>query len=130
MVTNSRLHLIRPLGFDVDDKTLKRAGLDYWNQLDWVVHDSYDDYARLPGRRWFLSTRGGKRHSEAAFQDGDHLVFGKETAGLPKPLLDANAEQVLRIPMRAAARSMNLSNAVAVTLYEALRQLDYRPICD
>ena len=125
MVTGSRMHLIRPLGFDVDDKTLKRAGLDYWHELDWTVHDSYEAYARQPARRWFLSTRGGRCYTDADFADGDHLVFGRETAGLPQSLLDANPGAVLRTPMRNAARSMNLSNAAAVVLYEALRQLEF-----
>ena len=122
MVTGCRLHLIEPLGFSVDDRQLKRAGLDYWHMLDWTVHPDWESYAALPGRRWLMSTRGRLRHTDADFRDGDHLVFGRETAGLPQALLDRYPDTAIRLPMRPAARSLNLSNAVAVTVYEAMRQ--------
>ena len=130
MVTGSKLHLVRPLGFDVDDKTLKRAGLDYWQKLDWCVHDSYHEYAAQPisGRRWYFDTPGEQRYTDVTFQDGDHLIFGKETTGIPSEVMAENRDTLLRIPMLPAARSINLSNAVAVVLYEALRQMGFQAL--
>lgn len=125
--TQTALHMIRPLGFEVSDKYLKRAGLDYWNLVDISYYDSFDELrARYPeGRFFYFTTKGRKRHSDQAFQDGDFLVFGKETKGLPEELLMQNPDRCLRLPMRAEARSLNLGNSVAVALYEALRQTDY-----
>jgi len=125
MVTGSKMHLIRPLGFDIDDRTLKRSGLDYWQELDWCVHDSYEDYMQSPGRRWYFDTPGERCYAEIEFLPGDHLIFGKETTGLPTDIMDINRDKLLRIPMLQAARSMNLSNAVAVVLYEGLRQTGF-----
>lgn len=123
-VTGSSLHLIRPLGFSVDDKHLKRAGLDYWHTLDISYFDSLDQLQALyPDARFFYaSTHAQNRYTDTAFRDGDFLVFGKETAGLPKDLLAKNADHAIRIPMGAHQRSLNLSNSVAIVLYEALRQ--------
>ena len=123
-ITGAPLHLIRPLGFSTDDKMLKRAGLDYWQYLDLSYHDSIEElWAKYPGARFFYcSTHAEKSYSEAEFRDGDFLVFGKETAGLPKKLLSEHMDEAIRIPMGDGQRSLNLSNAVAIVLYEALRQ--------
>ena len=125
--TGTRLHMIRPLGFEVSDKYLKRAGLDYWNLVDISYYDSFNELrAQYPHARFFyFTTKAQHRHSDIAYQDGDFLVFGKETKGLPEQLLIENRETCVRIPMYEKARSLNLSNSVAVALYEALRQLDY-----
>ena len=125
--TGTRLHMIRPLGFEVSDKYLKRAGLDYWNLVEIFYYDSFDELlGKYPdGRFFFFTTKGRNRHSDMAFKDGDFLVFGKETKGLPEELLLQHEETCLRIPMRGEARSLNLSNSVAVALYEALRQTDF-----
>ena len=125
--TGTRLHMIRPLGFEVTDKYLKRAGLDYWHLVEICYYDSFDELKakNKDARFFFFTTKGRHRHSDVAFQDGDFLVFGKETKGLPEELLMQNEETCLRIPMFSEARSLNLSNSVAVALYEALRQNDY-----
>lgn len=123
-VTGSSLHLVRPLGFSTDDKHLKRAGLDYWQYLDLHYYDSFDEVLQAhPNGRFFFATTKAKRfYTEIAFQPDDFLVFGKETAGLPKSILDAYPEQIIRIPMGKDIRSLNLANSVAIILYEALRQ--------
>lgn len=125
--TGTRLHMIRPLGFEVTDKYLKRAGLDYWNLVGIFYYDSFEELVQKnqTGRFFFFTTKAKYRHSDVAFQDGDFLVFGKETKGLPEELLLDHEDECLRIPMFAKARSLNLSNSVAVALYEALRQNDY-----
>ena len=125
--TGTRLHMIRPLGFEVTDKYLKRAGLDYWHLVEICYYDSFEELkAKYPdGKFYFFTTKGRHRHSDVAFQDGDFLVFGKETKGLPEELLLQHPDTCLRIPMFGEARSLNLSNSVAVALYEALRQNDY-----
>ena len=123
-VTGAALHLVRPLGFSTEDKMLKRAGLDYWQYLDLYYYDSIEElWAKYPGARFFYcSTHAEKSYAEAEFRDGDFLVFGKETAGLPKQLLSEHMDEAIRIPMGDGQRSLNLSNAVAIVLYEALRQ--------
>jgi tRNA (cytidine/uridine-2'-O-)-methyltransferase len=125
--TGAHLHMIRPLGFEVTDKYLKRAGLDYWDLVKISYYDSFDELkAQYPdGRFFFFTTKGRKRHSDVAFQDGDFLVFGKETKGLPEELLLKHKGECLRIPMFSEARSLNLGNSAAIALYEALRQNDY-----
>jgi tRNA (cytidine/uridine-2'-O-)-methyltransferase len=124
--TRTKLHLIEPLGFALDDKQLKRAGMDYWAHVEWRRWPNWQDFrARLPedARLWFIEAGGPRHYAEVAYQPEDHLVFGRETAGLPKDLLEANRERWLRIPMfHAAARSLNLSNCAALVLFEALRQ--------
>jgi len=122
-----RLHLVGPLGFSVDDKHLKRAGLDYWNLLDIRMYDGIQPFfaQNKDGRFFFATTKAPRRHVDVAFRDGDFILFGKETKGLPEPLLQAFPEQCIRIPMRADARSLNLASSVAVVAYEALRQLDF-----
>jgi len=123
-VTGSSLHLVRPLGFSTDDKHLKRAGLDYWQYLDLHYWDSFAEVqAAYPeGKFWFASTRASNNYTDVKFGPNDFLVFGKETAGLPQEILDANEETAIRIPMRPAIRSLNLANSVAIILFEALRQ--------
>lgn len=126
--THSVLHLVRPLGFEISDRTLKRAGLDYWQYLDVRYYDSFDElYAKYSGKAhfYFMSTKGTKRYTDVQFEDGDFIVFGKESHGLPEPLLKEHYESTLRIPMWQDLRSLNLSNSVAITLYEALRQTDF-----
>lgn len=126
-VTGASLHLIRPLGFDISDRSLKRAGLDYWHLLDVHVYDDLDDFFSKNEVRemWCLSTKAPRGYTEAQFHDGCYLFFGKETKGLPEDFLAAHSEECLRIPMRPTLRSLNLSNSVAITVYEALRQLDF-----
>ncbi len=125
--TGCRLHLVRPLGFEVSDKYLRRAGLDYWHFVDISYYDSIEEVLeRYAGSRFFFfSTKAAKTHSDVAYRDGDFLVFGKETKGLPEPLLRAHYEQCVRIPMAGDIRSLNLSNSVAIAVYEGWRQLGY-----
>lgn len=168
LVTGSRLHLIEPLGFLLNDKYLKRAGMDYWNDLDVTVYDSWRDFvernrdtvaifgasygaeneddnsgtaseAKKPMRNeiqpensmrkkanlWMATTKAKKTHDAASFQDGDYILFGKESAGIPEEILIDNEKTCIRIPMANGQRSLNLSNSVAVVLYEALRQNQY-----
>jgi tRNA (cytidine/uridine-2'-O-)-methyltransferase len=124
--TKSALHLIEPFGFKLDDAQLKRAGMDYWQQVAWHRWQSWSAFAeRLPpsARLWLVESNGGKIYSDVKFAPDDYLVFGRETAGLPKPLLEKHRENWLRIPMfNAESRSLNLSNCVALVLFEALRQ--------
>ena len=125
--TGSTLHLIKPLGFSLEDKYLKRAGLDYWNMMEFHVYESVDELLeRYPhARMHFLSTKAPRGYTETAYQPDDFLVFGCETKGLPESLLQRVYDRCLRIPMVAGARSLNLSNSVAIVLYEALRTLDF-----
>lgn len=126
-VTGMPLWLVRPLGFEISDRTLKRAGLDYWDKLDLHYEDSFAELrAKFPDRKfYFLSSKAKHGYHEVAFEDDCFLVFGKETKGLPEELLRENEETSLRIPMRGDARCLNLSNAVAVVAYEALRQIGF-----
>lgn len=128
--TGSKLHIIKPMGFTIDDKKLKRAGLDYWHLLGVQYYENIDDfYEKNPGGRyWYCTTKAPYMHSEVTFADGDYLFFGKETKGLPEELLHDNKESCIRIPMISEARSLNLSNAVAVVAYEALRQTGYESL--
>ena len=130
--TGSRLHMVRPFGFEISDKYLKRAGLDYWHLVDISYYDSFDELReKFPASRFFyFTTKGRRRHSDETFRDGDFLVFGKETKGLPEELLLRHPDECLRIPMFFEARSLNLSNSVAVALYEALRQNDYEGLLE
>lgn len=128
VLTRSSLHLVRPLGFSVDDKHLKRAGLDYWPYLDIHYYDSLQEvYDKYPGARFFYSsTHGSITYTDVEYRQGDFLVFGKETAGLPKDLLQRNIDKVIRIPMvKESLRSLNLSNSVSIVMYEALRQIGF-----
>lgn len=126
-VTGARLHLVRPMGFEPTDKELKRAGLDYWHLLDITYYDSLADFLEKTkgGVYRFFSTKARTIHSEATYPDDCYLVFGREDAGLPESLLFAHPESCVRIPMIGAARSLNLSNSVAIAVYETLRQWNY-----
>ena len=123
-VTGAALHIIRPTGFEISDKTLKRAGLDYWDKLDVFYYDSYAEFCeKNPSEnKFFFSAHANKYYSDVAFPDECYLIFGKETAGLPDWMHEEYAEGCVRIPMISEARSLNLSNAVAIVAYEALRQ--------
>lgn len=126
--TGARLHLVKPMGFTIDDKKLKRAGLDYWHLLDITYYDNLADFfAKTNGPYFYFSTKAKHIHSDMTYPDGAYLVFGKETAGLPEALLHENPERCVRLPMLDddAARSLNLSNSVAVGVYEVLRQWGY-----
>lgn len=121
------LHLVEPLGFSIEDKYLKRAGLDYWHLVDVTIHKSLDEvYEQYKDRRfWYATTKAAHTHAEVQYEIGDMLVFGKETKGLPEEIVAANPDTCIRIPMIDEARSLNLSNAVAIIAYEAMRQLDF-----
>jgi tRNA (cytidine/uridine-2'-O-)-methyltransferase len=124
VAVGAKLWLVRPLGFRVDDYYLRRAGLDYWEHLAWQVVNRWDELERaIPaGRRWFFTKKAERSYLDARYERGDVLVFGSESAGLPEALFSDCAESQLRIPTRSDVRSLNLSNAVAVATYEALRQ--------
>ena len=125
--TGARLHLIGPYGFELDDKHLKRAGLDYWHLLDISYYDGLEDFfARNPGAAaWYFTTKAQKIYTEPAYRDGDYLFFGREDRGLPEELLREHYDRCLRLPMIPGARSLNLSNTVAVAVFEVLRQWDF-----
>lgn len=125
-VTGARLHLVRPLGFEITDSKLKRAGLDYWDKLDITYYDSLDDFlSRADGQMFLFTTKGRNIHSDAHYPDNAYLVFGREDAGLPEELLVKHPDDCVRIPMRPTLRSLNLSNSVAIAAYEVLRQWGY-----
>ena len=130
--TGCRLHLIRPLGFDISEKAVKRAGLDYWNLVEVIDYENLDDFFHRNEvkQMWCLSTKAPRSYTEAAYADDCYLFFGKETKGLPEGFLEQHRESCVRIPMRTEARSLNLSNAVAITVFEALRQLDFPGLQD
>lgn len=124
--TGARLHLVEPMGFKVDDKKLKRAGLDYWHLLDITYYKDLDEFfARNDGPFYYFSTKARKKYSDVVYPDNAYLVFGKETRGLPEELLKANPDACVRIPMISEARSLNLSNSVAIGVYEVLRQWEF-----
>ena len=127
--TGSVLHLVKPLGFDISEKAVRRAGLDYWQHVDLRVHESLEEFlSEYDGRRMFLATtKGGIKYTDASFRDDDMLLFGRETAGLPRELIEARKDCAIRIPMSKSTelRSLNLSNAVSIVLFEALRQLGF-----
>ena len=130
--TGCRLQLIRPLGFDISEKAVRRAGLDYWHMVEVRDYDNLADFfaKNEVKNMWCLSTKAPRSYTQAAFQDGDYLFFGKETKGLPEDFLAAHYDECIRIPMRSEARSLNLSNAVAITVFEALRQLEFPGLMD
>jgi len=124
--TGARLHLVGPMGFTIDDKKLKRAGLDYWHFLDITYYENLDDFlAKNNGEFFFFTTKARHVYSSVSYPDGCYLFFGKETKGLPEELLLQYPERCVRLPMIGDARSLNLSNTVAVATYEVLRQWDY-----
>ena len=127
VATGTRLHLIEPLGFRLSEKDLKRAGMDYWPQLDVTTYVNYEDFLKKnPGARPYMATTKGPRvYIEAQFEPDCYIMFGKESAGSPEEILLENQERAIRIPMLGDTRSLNLSNSVAIVLYEALRQNDF-----
>ena len=124
VATGTRLHLIEPMGFVINDKNLKRAGMDYWKDLDVTIYDDWNDFMeKNPDAKLYMATTKGKHvYSDAKFEPDSYIVFGKESAGIPEELLIQYPEQCVRIPMMGETRSLNLSNSVAIVLYEALRQ--------
>lgn len=127
--TGSALHLIKPLGFKIDDTQVKRAGLDYWKHVNLTVYESLDDFLELfkQEKLFYATTKGKIRYTDVAYTDNCFILFGKETKGLPESLIKANPSSSIRIPMGKdeSLRSLNLSNSVNIVLYEALRQLDF-----
>ena len=127
--TGTKLHLVKPLGFNIDDKAVKRAGLDYWPYVDLEVHESLDDFVAKYGNEilWLATTKGANMYANVEYQDGDFIVFGRETAGLPAEFVEKYPGRGVRIPMSAdtRARSFNLSNSANIILFEALRQLGF-----
>lgn len=122
-VTGAQLHLVEPLGFSISDKQVKRAGLDYWPHLNVQVHSSIKEFfENTSGTYYYCSTKAKKYYTDVEYQDDCYLLFGKETKGLPEPLIFDNPENAIKIPMRNGLRSLNLSNAVSIIAYEALRQ--------
>ena len=124
VATGSTLHLIKPLGFIIDDKHLKRAGLDYWPKLEYYMYENYEDFlSRHPRAKiYYATTKAHKTYTDVNFGPDDFIMFGKETAGIPEEILVENEENCIRIPMVGDIRSLNLGNSVAIVLYEALRQ--------
>ncbi len=125
--TGAHLHIVKPMGFEVTDKNLKRSGLDYWHFLDLTYYENLDDFfAKNPnGQYFYYTTKALHKHTEVTYDDNCFLLFGKETKGLPEPLLLNHPERCVRIPMMDECRSLNLSNSVAIGVYEVLRQWDY-----
>lgn len=128
--TGSKLHIVKPMGFTIDDKKLKRAGLDYWHLLGVKYYENLDDFfsQNSSGRFFYSTTKGLNKYSDVEFSDGDFILFGKETKGLPEELLKNNKDFCIRIPMIDEARSLNLSNSVAIVVYEALRQTNFNQL--
>ena len=124
--TGTRLHIVKPMGFSIDDKKLKRAGLDYWYLLDITYYENLDDFfSKNSGQFAFFTTKGRKTHSDYKYEDNCYLFFGKETKGLPEELLIKHPDECVRLPMIGDARSLNLANTVCVGVYEVLRQWNY-----
>lgn len=124
VATGTRLHLIEPLGFRLNEKAIKRAGMDYWKDLDVTTYINYEDFlAKNPGAKiYYASTKAPQTYTEATYEEDAYIMFGKESGGIPEDILLKNKETAIRIPMMGAIRSLNLSNSVAIVLYEALRQ--------
>ena len=124
--TGARLHLVGPMGFKIDDRKLKRAGLDYWHLLDITYYDSLSDFFRQnSGNFYYFSTKASKRYTDIRYGPQSYLIFGRESRGLPEQLIFANPKRAVRIPMRDALRSLNLANSVAIAAYEAARQMGF-----
>lgn len=126
-VTGARLHIIKPIGFEISDRTLKRAGLDYWDKLDVTYYENYEDFlAKNPeGKKYYFSAHAKNSFADVEYPDGVYLIFGRESVGLPKEVIEENSENTLRIPMRKTLRCLNLSNSVAIAVYEVLRRNNY-----
>ena len=131
--TNAKLHLIRPLGFRLDTTSIKRSGVNYIDKVDYTLNDDYEDFcSKNPGEYYFMTRYGKKAHSEFDYSDKSkniYLIFGKESTGIPKEILRNHLERCIRIPSTDNVRSLNLSNCVAIVLYEVLRQQDYLDLC-
>lgn len=129
-VTGTRLHIIKPIGFEISDRTLKRAGLDYWDSLDVTYYESYGDFLdkNPEAELYFFSSHAEKSFADVEYPEGVYLVFGKESVGLPRELVLENLSRAVRIPMREGQRCLNLSNSVAVAVYEVLRQGGYQEL--
>ena len=125
--TVTKLHLIEPMGFRINEKNLKRAGMDYWDDLDVTIYDSFKDFMdQHPGIKiWMATTKAPHRYTDVEFGPDDYIMFGKESAGIPEEILVDNEDTCIRIPMNPEIRSLNLANSVAIVLYEALRQNDF-----
>lgn len=125
--TRTMLHIVKPMGFSLDEKHVRRAGLDYWPMVQLRIYEDWDDFCTQnpEARPYLFTTKGNHRYTDVSYRDGDYLMFGPETRGLPEDMLRAAPERTLRLPMRPEARSLNLSNSVAVAVFEALRQLDF-----
>ena len=123
-IIGARLHLVRPLGFDISEKAVKRAGLDYWQHLDLQVHNSIEEFLELYGNKplWLATTKGSRRYTDIHYEEDCYLLFGKESAGLPQWLRERYPDRCVRIPMKPEVRSLNLGNSVAIMAYELLRQ--------
>lgn len=131
VITNTMLHLIKPLGFDISDKALKRAGLDYWDSAKIKVYENLSEFfAQNKGQYVFATTKAQKRYSDFKYDDTTYIFFGKETKGIDEALLNQNYDNCVRIPMKASERSLNLANSVAIVLYECLRQRDFEGLQD
>ena len=129
--TGCRLHLVGPMGFTIDDARLRHAGLDYWHYLDISYYESLADFfARSAGPYYYFSTKAPQRYTDVRYPDGSYLVFGREDRGLPEALLAENQARCVRFPMREGCRSLNLSNSVAIGVYEVLRQWDFPELLD
>ena len=130
--TGASLHLIRPMGFTVDDKKLKRAGLDYWDKLDITYYDGLADfYSKNPDAEiFYFTTKGQRRYTDVSYPEKVYIMFGKESAGLPEDLLFQHPDRAVRIPMREHLRSLNLSNSVAIAVFEILRQYQFDGLCE
>ena len=128
VATYTSLHLIEPLGFQINEKQLKRAGMDYWERLDVTRYINYDDFMQKVGaaRIWYATTKAHKRYTDVQYSPDDYIMFGKESAGIPEEILVDNKETCIRIPMLPDIRSLNLANSVAIVLYEALRQTGFK----
>lgn len=130
VITGAKLHLIRPLGFLIDDKSIKRAGMDYWKSIDLCIYDSWDHFISENGTKnlYFATTKTENKYSNFTYQENDFFIFGPESRGIPEEILKDNKEKCINIPMKhhPLARSLNLSNSVSIILYEALRQLDFK----
>ena len=126
-VTGARLHIIKPIGFEISDRTLKRAGLDYWDKLDVTYYENYEDFLdkNRDGKKYYFSAHSSRSFADADYPDNVYLIFGRESVGLPKELIEENVENTLRIPMRKTLRCLNLSNSVAIAVYEVLRRNNY-----
>ena len=131
-VTGAHLHIIKPMGFSVDDRYLRRAGLDYWDKLDLTYYENLDDFftKTVGAKLYFSTTKAQQNYCDVAFGDGDFIMFGRESAGIPDEVLRQNLSHCIRIPMRGTLRSLNLSNSVAIVLYEAMRQTEFQDLLE